>query len=281
MLNSIITKIHEKIKNIDNTYEYPNDEKFRNLNFMDIDWPSVKDNYFFNILRDLVIRGPLTLTALTNLHVDGSHPYDSVFQTFYRILNGSKNHSDFNLQQRKELIKKNGRSFELTPLGVLYVIHVFHMGKYYDKDHTEYILRNNKKTNDFSYQKNIKGIFDFIKKYYKGYFPLFFDNLDYIKEHKDIDINRFFEILNYNSLIINEDFYSPYKYDIIDFSKNLKEFIPFVFYYSSAIEHMLHKKKIIKFDDVINNKIHETSNTLIKQIEESLDLYKSINSDFF
>ncbi len=271
ILSDIINQLHTKIKDIDSIYEYPNDPNFHLLKIPVIDWPTAKDDNFFNIIRVLAIRGAISLTALSNLHTDGNHPYDSVFQTLYRLLNGSASGSNISLQ-RRELVIKRGRLYELSPFGVLYAIHVFHMDKYYNKKHQS--------TDDFSYQKDINGIFDIIKKHY-DYFPLFFDNLDYIKSSKELDVNIFFNIINPNSTVDNNSLYNFHTFAASDFSSQIEELIPFIFYHSSAMNSILHSKRPFKFTDSISIELGEISKNMLEKMKGDVKLYNEINSELF
>jgi len=273
ILNNIINQLHAKIKNINSIYQYPNDPNFHLLKIPAMDWPTAKDGNFFNIIRVLAIRGAISLTALSNLHTDGNHPYDSVFQIFYRLLNGSVNGSNISLQQRGLIIKR-GRLYELSPFGVLYAIHVFHMDKYYDKKHQP------TKTSNFSYQKGIDGIFDIIKKHY-DYFPLFFDNLDYIKSSKELDVNVFFDMINPNSIFCNNSLYNFHTFAASDFSSQLEELIPFIFYYSSAMNNVSYTKKPFKFMNPISGKLEEISDNMLEKMKGDVKLYNEINSKLF
>ncbi len=273
-MNNIIEELREKITGIDRIYEYPNDPNFHMLKFTDIDWASPQDSHFFNILRDLVMHGALSLSALTNLHMDIDHPQKSVYQIFYRILNGSHNDSNVSLQKRG-IVKKEGRLFKLTPFGVLYAIHVFYGDKYYDKEHNQFT-----ETDDFSYQKNLKGIFDIIKIYYSDYFPLFFDNLNYIRENKDIDINFFFDILD-GSRIPSDKFYDFYDFSITDFSEKINEIVPFAFYFSTSTSYLIKHKKRLELINSINLKLTIITETIVTEIKEYFNMYNGISVNLF
>lgn len=273
-MNNIIEAVREKILRFDNTYTYPNDPNFHKMNFKEIDWPSVQVSIFYDILRVLAIRGKMSLPALTNLFSDSEHPYDSVYQVFYRVLNGSpKNKTSL---QEMELVKKNGRFFELTSLGVLYSIHVFHSEKYYDDNHDQFM-----KGDDFSYQKDVKGIFDILKKNYSDCFPLFFDNLDYIKEHKNIDINEFFDIIDYTSIISSTKFYNFYDFSATDFLDSIKKIVPFVFYYSTSMIYLMKHRKRLELIKPINMKVSKITYSIVDSMKKYSELYSGTASDLF
>ena len=274
ILNVLLNDIHRKMENVDSIYEYPNDSDFHLLKFTEVDWPTAKDGNFFNIIRILAIRGPISLSGLANLYVDGDHPYDSVYQIFYRLLNGSANKKIISLQT-KGVVNKKGNLFLLSPFGVLYAIHVFHMNKYYNKEYNQFT-----KTDDFSYQKDINGIFDVIKKHY-SYFSLFFDNLDYIKENKHLDINIFFNIISSYNILDGHSFYNFYKPLESDFSSQLEEMIPFIFYHSAAMNNLLHTNKAFKFNNSIISKLSKTSNSILKNMKEDFEIYRDVNSQLF
>lgn len=273
-MNNIIDHLQNKIINLNQIYEYPNDPDFHRLKIPIEDYPSAKDGNFFNILRVFVIRGSTSLTTLVNIHTDGHHPHESIYQIIYRLLNGSANGHNISLQQR-ELIKKTDRSFELTPFGVLYAIHVFHMDGYYDKEHTVFT-----EIDDFSYQKNINGIFDIIKKHH-NYFPLFFDNLDYIKESKELDINIFFSILDANAAFHGYSLYNFHKFSQENFSLELEKIIPFVFYNSAALANFIRTKKPFKFTDSINSEMSEMYSGMLKNMLGDFELYKNMMMALF
>jgi len=147
--------------------------------------------------------------------------------------------------------------------------------KYYDKEHNQFT-----EINDFSYQKNIDGILDIIKKHY-SYFPLFFKNLDYIKENKDIDINIFFDILQPNYIITGHTFYNFHTFSVSDFDAEIQKMIPFVFYYSSAISNLIKTKKPIKIIDSISLELSQVSNSMLEKMESDLKLYREINTSLF
>jgi len=273
MLKSILNETHQKIKNIDFRYEYPIDPNFHMLKFSDIDWPTAKDSNFFNIIKDLILRGPMSLSSLVNIHTDSDHPYNSVMQIFYRLLNGSSAGNIMSFQ-KMEIISKTDRLYKLTPFGVLYAIKVFHMDEYYDSEHNRY-----SKTQDFSYQKNINGILDILKKHY-DYFPLLFDNLDYVKSHKDLDINLIFDMLSPNSIYVNQSLYMFHKFDVINFSDELEKIIPFIFYYSSISKQIVHTKKPFKIKDKIKFDLSKISDNLLAKMREDLNLYDGLISNF-
>lgn len=273
MLN-ILDEVHRKISYINSVYEYPVDPNFHLLKIPVIEWPSAKDGNFFNIIRVLAIRGPVSLSFLVNLHVDGDHPYNSTYHIIHRLLNGSKSKSHISLQERG-LVSKEGRLYGLTPIGVLYAIHVFHMDKYYDKKHNKLT-----ETDDFSYQKDIDGIFDIIKKHY-SYFPLFFENLDHIKESKYIDINIFFKILNPNDTIVGSIFYNFHTFSEKCFDPELEKMIPFIFYYSASISHFLHTKEPFYIEKNIAHDLFKISNDMLKKMKKDLTLYENVNSAMF
>lgn len=270
-MSDIINKLHEKIININSIYQYPDDPNFHHLIISGIDWPTAKDRNFFHIIRILATRGPMSLEALSNLHTDGDHPFDSVYQIFHRVLNGSSD-TNISLQQRGLIIKK-GRMYKLSPFGILYAIHVFCMDKYQSTKH------KSTKTSNFSYQKDINGILDIIKKHYNS-FSLFFDNLEYIKESSELDINIFFEIINPNSTH-NVLWYSFHTFAESDFSSQLEEIIPFVFYYSAAASHIAHTKEPFKFNDSISTELAKTSSTILENMKNNYEMYREINSQLF
>lgn len=270
-MHNIPYEVHERIKKMDSIYKYPNDPNFHLLKPVD-DWPSAKSGNFFNLFRVLTIRGKMSLVALSNLHTDGNHPYDSVYQTMYRILNGAKN-INISLQERG-LVSRKGRLYELSPLGVLYAIHVFHMGKYYDEKHTQFT-----KTNDYSYQKNIDGIFDIIQRH-TGHFPLFFDNLEYIKASKDLDINLFFDVIDY-VMEHNQSLYNSNPYSELDFSEQLEKIIPFVFFHYAIIHQRVRTKEAVKVGGSVAPYLLETSDKLLEKMKEDYNSYSVINTDLF
>ena len=227
MLIMLLQTIHQKIESLEIMYKNPTDINFRKLNFNNITWDSNKEKNFFQIIKALILRGPLSLNALTTMYIDDEHSFKSTQQIFHRLLNGSKN-GVISLQQ-KGLIIKDGRLFKLSPLGILYAIHTFHHDKYYiiEKEFFANAKISNI-TTDFSYQKKALGILDILKKHC-NYFPMIFDNLDYIKSHTNLDLNVIFNVISYNSTL-NLSLCNFYDFNPVDDSLDLDKFIPFVFY---------------------------------------------------
>ncbi len=247
-------------------YKKPENPGFYSLEFIDINWPTNKEKNFFHILRDLTLRGPLSLTSLTHMYVDGKHPYDSVMQTLYRILNGSKHTGSVGMLQR-ELVVKEGKLFKLSPFGVLYAIHVFHFGKYQIKGHDKI-----SKPVDYSNQKNMKGIFDVIKRNY-NYFPLIFENLEYIKASSDLDINHLFDILDHGEML-DSDFYNFYKHNVImDYNSALNNLIPFVFYFNNINHYFAVNHKAPNIDHDLSLQIQGIHKEILHKMKSNYDHY--------
>ncbi len=263
--------VHERLEILETVYDSPIESNFCLMKFTDLDWPSNKDENFFSILKDLALRGPLSLTSLASNYADSNHPFDSVKQTFFRILNGSKHTGNISMQAR-ELVVKEKRLFKLAPLGVLFVISVFHCNRYYNDENNKYF-----RADDFSYQKDINGILDNLKKHC-NYFPLIFDNLDYIKSHEQIDANVIFDILEPSSPFVDQSFYS-----FLNFKpeSEIDSIIPFIFYFSNALKYFSSTNNVIDLKKPILSELKPISKSMMDEMQKQFDACYKINESFF
>ena len=219
MTNSTLRIMYDKFDMAKLNYTVPDSEKFRKLNLKKIKWPTAKGKNFYYILKELALNGPMTLSKLVDHYPDSKKSTKGVL---HRVLNTYKEF-DNNLESYGFISKD--KKYQLTTIGLLFVIDLFDCGKYYDsKNNSE------SKNVDFSYQKDLIGILDILKKNY-NYFPLIFNNLDYIKNHKDLDVNVIFKILTKNNSLLFENLFLYYKDDKLDFNTQLENIVSFMFFF--------------------------------------------------
>ena len=214
---------------------------------------------------------------------DGS--YKSSYEILRRLLNGAD--GEVTSLQSKGLVIRDKKQYMLSPFGVLFAISFFGILErlsiayddtrcyykpdmsYQSKSFTFRMLdsgyNSNTKRPDGSditpYQMRLGGILGSIRKHY-DYFPLFFEYLDYLREHRDIDVDLFTDILSGDQDIsVGYAMINFMHYDRESFNDSLNDMIPLLFYIKT-----LENRKYLQ----LPNALFESVSTIMYPLLRSL-----------
>lgn len=181
-------------------------DEFYDLKLGDVPWPpSNQAKKFYYLIRDLAMRGPMTISAMTRMFEDASHDYKNAYFIIYKLLYGTKlstkNGGGTDGLIAMGFVVKDGKKFKLSRVGVMYFIGTF--SEAFMKLDDFGIDAKNDDPDDLSYQQYTLRDISSITKNYADYFPALFENIEILKQSKYFDMYYIFNTIKGNNIFVH------------------------------------------------------------------------------